>query len=50
MPGSNWKELAVSELEKHGVYQVGRYGRWVFQGIAESIEDGFSAGNALVGA
>ena len=50
MPGSNWKELAVSELEKHGVYQVGRYGRWVFQGIAESIEDGFSAGNAFGGA
>jgi protoporphyrinogen oxidase len=50
MPGSNWKELAISELEKHGVYQVGRYGRWIFQGIAESIEDGFSAGNALGGA
>ncbi len=50
MPGSNWKEFAISELEKHGVYQVGRYGRWVFQGIAESIEDGFSAGNALGGA
>jgi protoporphyrinogen oxidase len=50
MPGSNWKELAISELEKHGVYQVGRYGRWVFQGIAESIEDGFSAGTALGGA
>jgi len=50
MPGSNWKELAESELEKHGVYQVGRYGRWIFQGIAESIEDGFSAGNALGGA
>ncbi|MCZ6864919.1 MAG: FAD-dependent oxidoreductase [Candidatus Dadabacteria bacterium] len=49
-PGSNWKELAISELEKHGVYQVGRYGRWIFQGIAESIEDGFSAGNALGGA
>ncbi|MCH7518402.1 MAG: FAD-dependent oxidoreductase [Candidatus Dadabacteria bacterium] len=50
MPGSNWKELAISELEKHGVYQVGRYGRWTFQGIAESIEDGFSAGNAFGGA
>jgi len=49
MPGSNWKELAINELEKHGVYQVGRYGRWTFQGIAESIKDGFVAGNSING-
>ncbi len=49
MPGSNWKELAINELEKRGVYQVGRYGRWTFQGIAESIKDGFVAGNSING-
>jgi protoporphyrinogen oxidase len=48
MPGSNWRELAINELKKHGVHQVGRYGRWVFQGIAESIKDGFSAVNTLI--
>ena len=42
MPGSKWKERAISELEKNGIYQIGRYGRWVFQGIAESIKDGSS--------
>ncbi|MEE8299385.1 MAG: FAD-dependent oxidoreductase [Thermodesulfobacteriota bacterium] len=49
MPGSNWKELAINELEKRGVYQVGRYGRWTFQGITESIKDGFVAGNSING-
>lgn len=47
MPGSNWREIAINELEKHGVYQIGRYGRWVFQGIAESIKDGFFIGGAM---
>ena len=49
MPGSNWKELAISELKNHGVHQVGRYGRWIFQGIAESIKDGFIVGNSISG-
>ena len=31
-------------MEEHGIYQVGRYGRWIFQGIADSIKDGFFAG------
>ncbi len=39
MPGSKWKERALNELEKNGIYQIGRYGRWIFQGIAESIKD-----------
>jgi protoporphyrinogen oxidase len=47
MPGSKWKERALKELEKNGIYQIGRYGRWVFQGIAESIKDGFFVGGAL---
>ncbi|MEQ9618056.1 MAG: FAD-dependent oxidoreductase [Deltaproteobacteria bacterium] len=47
MPGSGWKEQAIGELQNHGVYQIGRYGRWVFQGIAESLKDGFFIGGAL---
>ena len=43
-PDSIWKKVAMNELEKRGVYQIGRYGRWIFQGIAESIKDGFFAG------
>lgn len=47
MPGSNWRELAIAELERHNIYQVGRYGRWTFQGIAESIKDGFAIGERI---
>lgn len=46
-PGSTWKNAAIKELEKHGIYQTGRYGRWVFQGIAASIKEGFLVGTAL---
>lgn len=46
-PGSRWREKALKALEEHGIYQVGRYGRWVFQGIADSIKDGLMAGAAL---
>lgn len=43
-PGSVWKQQALAALEKHDIYQVGRYGRWVFQGIADSIRDGLVVG------
>jgi protoporphyrinogen oxidase len=46
-PGSGWKQQAIRALEEVGIYQVGRYGRWVFQGIADSIRDGFIAGSAF---
>jgi protoporphyrinogen oxidase len=46
-PGSRWKQQAMRELEEEGIYQVGRYGRWLFQGIADSIKDGFYAGASL---
>jgi protoporphyrinogen oxidase len=46
-PNSNWKERAVKELQKHGIYQIGRYGRWIFQGIADSIKDGLMIGAAF---
>jgi len=47
MPGSKWKEKSLKELDKLRVFQIGRYGRWVFQGIAESISDGFIVGGAF---
>ncbi|HAC63824.1 MAG TPA: protoporphyrinogen oxidase-like protein, partial [Cyanothece sp. UBA12306] len=43
-PGSSWKKQTLELLEKHQIYQVGRYGRWIFQGIAASIQDGFYVG------
>jgi protoporphyrinogen oxidase len=43
-PGSKWKAQALRLLEEHHIYMFGRYGRWVFQGIADSIRDGFYAG------
>jgi len=46
-PASKWKSQAISKLEEHGIYQVGRYGRWAFQGIADSIRDGLMVGAAF---
>lgn len=46
-PGSRWREEALKALEEHGIYQVGRYGRWIFQGIADSIRNGLMAGATL---
>ena len=43
-PASCWKQQTIQALEQHDIYPVGRYGRWVFQGIAESIKDGFVVG------
>jgi protoporphyrinogen oxidase len=46
-PGSTWRSEAIRLLESRGVFPVGRYARWVFQGIADSIRDGFAAGASL---
>lgn len=46
-PGSRWRERALQALTATGIQQVGRYGRWHFQGIADSIRDGLQAGEAL---
>jgi len=43
-PGSKWREKALRILEEHDIYQVGRFARWSFQGIADSIRDGLIAG------
>jgi hypothetical protein len=34
-------------LEQHRIFSAGRYGRWTFQGIAESLREGFAAGATL---
>ena len=46
-PGSRWREAALRLLESYDIYPVGRYARWNFQGIADSIRDGFCAGVSL---
>jgi protoporphyrinogen oxidase len=48
-PKSKWKERALAELQSQNIFQVGRYGRWVFQGIADSIRDGFIIGSSFKG-
>ncbi len=47
LPGSDWKRRAMRQLQEHEIHPLGRYGRWVFQGIADSIRDGFAAGAAF---
>jgi protoporphyrinogen oxidase len=46
-PGSKWRASALKALEEHDIQMVGRYARWVFQGIADSLRDGFFVGAAL---
>jgi len=46
-PDSNWKQESIQKLEQRDIYQAGRYGRWTFQGIADSIRDGLIVGAAL---
>lgn len=49
-PGSRWREEAMDLLVRHRIFPVGRYARWHFQGILESIREGLAAGAALRGA
>jgi protoporphyrinogen oxidase len=46
-PRSKWKSQALRKLQEHGIFQVGRYGRWIFQGIADSLRDGFVIGSSF---
>ncbi len=46
-PDSEWKARALQALEQRDIYQAGRYGRWAFQGIAESLREGLLIGAAL---
>lgn len=47
LPGSKWRNQALKRLENYDILMVGRYGRWTFQGIADSLRDGFFAGASL---
>ncbi|MGE0806092.1 MAG: NAD(P)/FAD-dependent oxidoreductase [Burkholderiaceae bacterium] len=46
-PGSRWVERAIAALAGHGIRVAGRYARWHFQGITDSLRDGLLAGQAL---
>lgn len=46
-PGSAWRAEAMRELAGLGILMTGRYGKWQFQGIADSLRDGFHAGASL---
>ncbi|GAJ18275.1 unnamed protein product, partial [marine sediment metagenome] len=39
-PNSNVREKAVKILKENQIYYIGRYGKWKFQGIAESTKSG----------
>ena len=41
-PDSDIRERKSLYLNGLGVTMIGRYGKWKFQGIAESIKDGLS--------
>lgn len=45
--GSVWQCKLLNCLEEQEIYQIGRYGRWRFQGIADSIGEGLLAGVTL---
>lgn len=38
--GSLWRQEALRLLKEQNITQIGRYGKWKFQGIAESIKEG----------
>lgn len=42
LPNSKWRERALKTLQENEIWQIGRYGRWQFQGILESIKEGLS--------
>jgi protoporphyrinogen oxidase len=47
LPDSLWRSKAMRVLESHDIYPIGRYARWSFQGISDSIRDGFYVGNCF---
>lgn len=47
-PGSRWREAAIGKLDEAGILMTGRYGKWKFQGIADSLRDGMLAGASLL--
>lgn len=47
LPASRWREEALAALGAEDVIMVGRYARWTFQGIADSLRDGLAVGATL---
>jgi protoporphyrinogen oxidase len=45
-PGSRWRSNALKQLEENDIVMMGRYAKWSFQGIADSIRDGLYVGAA----
>ena len=45
-PESKWKQWALEELAQRDIHQAGRYGRWTFNGIAASLNEGLAIGAA----
>jgi protoporphyrinogen oxidase len=50
LPGSRWRQTAITKLSELGIFMAGRYGNWRFQGIADSLREGLLAGAMLRGA
>lgn len=48
-PGSVWRVKALEMLGNYGIYQIGRFARWNFQGISASIREGLDSGKYLAG-
>jgi protoporphyrinogen oxidase len=46
-PGSKWRTQALQRLDEYDILPVGRYARWTFQGIADSIRDGLYVGGSV---
>ncbi len=46
-PGSRWVQEQRERLEKMDIFSVGRYGRWTFQGIADSFKEGLVIGGQI---
>jgi hypothetical protein len=46
-PNNKWREKAIEQLKVRNILQIGRYGSWKFQGIADSIRDGLSCKGAI---
>jgi protoporphyrinogen oxidase len=46
-PGSNWRAKVLSTLEQNDIFQAGRYAQWRFQGVLDSMRQGFSVGGTF---
>lgn len=40
-PNSTWREDSLETLKQNNIWSIGRFGAWKFQGIMESLKEGF---------